>query len=57
MKESLKIIFPNSRYDGILIRADEVWFVEKGREGASYLTSLAEYNLFFAPIKSLGNIY
>lgn len=26
-----------------LIRADEVWFVEKGREGASHLTSLAEY--------------
>ena len=26
-----------------LIRADEVWFVEKGREGDSHLTSLAEY--------------
>ena len=26
-----------------LIRADEVWFVEKGHEGASHLTSLAEY--------------
>lgn len=26
-----------------LIRADEVWFVEKGRGGASHLTSLAEY--------------
>lgn len=26
-----------------LIRSDEVWFIEKGREGASYLTSLAEY--------------
>ncbi len=26
-----------------LIRADEVWFVEKGRDGASHLTSLAEY--------------
>ena len=26
-----------------LIRADEVWFVEKGCEGASHLTSLAEY--------------
>lgn len=25
------------------IRADEVWFVEKGKEGASHLTSLAEY--------------
>ena len=25
-----------------LIRADEVWFVEKGHEGASHLTSLAE---------------
>ena len=26
-----------------LIRADEVWFVEKGKDGASHLTSLAEY--------------
>lgn len=26
-----------------LIRADEVWFVEKGQDGASHLTSLAEY--------------
>lgn len=26
-----------------LIRADEVWFVEKGRDGASHLTSLAEF--------------
>ncbi len=26
-----------------LIRADEVWFVEKDRNGASHLTSLAEY--------------
>ena len=26
-----------------LIRADEVWFVEKSKEGASHLTSLAEY--------------
>ena len=26
-----------------LIRADEVWFIEKGHEGASHLTSLAEY--------------
>lgn len=26
-----------------LIRADEVWFVEKCKEGASHLTSLAEY--------------
>lgn len=26
-----------------LIRADEVWFVEKGNDGASHLTSLAEY--------------
>ena len=26
-----------------LIRADEVWFVEKGPDGASHLTSLAEY--------------
>ena len=26
-----------------LIRADEVWFVEKNREGASRLTSLAEF--------------
>ena len=26
-----------------LIRADEVWFVEKGKEGASHLTSLAEF--------------
>lgn len=26
-----------------LIRADEVWFVEKGCEGASHLTSLAEF--------------
>ena len=26
-----------------VIRADEVWFVEKGKDGASYLTSLAEY--------------
>lgn len=25
------------------IRADEVWLVEKGKEGASHLTSLAEY--------------
>ena len=25
------------------IRADEVWFVEKGQDGASHLTSLAEY--------------
>ena len=25
------------------IRADEVWFVEKGLDGASHLTSLAEY--------------
>ena len=26
-----------------LIRADEVWFVEKGKDGASHLTSLAEF--------------
>ncbi len=26
-----------------MIRADEVWFVEKGKDGASHLTSLAEY--------------
>lgn len=26
-----------------LIRADEVWFVEKSKDGASHLTSLAEY--------------
>lgn len=26
-----------------MIRADEVWFVEKGQDGASHLTSLAEY--------------
>ncbi len=26
-----------------LLRADEVWFVEKSRDGASHLTSLAEY--------------
>ena len=26
-----------------IIRADEVWFVEKGKDGASHLTSLAEY--------------
>lgn len=26
-----------------MIRADEVWFVEKDKEGASHLTSLAEY--------------
>lgn len=26
-----------------LIRADEVWFVEKDRDGASHMTSLAEY--------------
>jgi hypothetical protein len=26
-----------------LIRADEVWFVEKDQNGASHLTSLAEY--------------
>ena len=26
-----------------VIRADEVWFVEKGGDGASHLTSLAEY--------------
>ena len=26
-----------------LIRADEVWFVEKDAAGASHLTSLAEY--------------
>ena len=26
-----------------LIRADEVWFVEKGDDGASHLTSLSEY--------------
>lgn len=26
-----------------LIRADEVWFVEKGEDGASHLTSLSEY--------------
>ena len=26
-----------------LIRADEVWFVEKSKEGASHITSLAEY--------------
>ena len=26
-----------------LIRADEVWFVEKGNDGASHLTSLAEF--------------
>ena len=28
-----------------LIRADEVWFVEKGKDGASHLTSLAEFKL------------
>jgi AAA15 family ATPase/GTPase len=26
-----------------LIRADEVWFVEKSNDGASHMTSLAEY--------------
>lgn len=26
-----------------LIRADEVWFVEKDKTGASHMTSLAEY--------------
>ncbi len=29
--------------DLTLLRADEVWFVEKSKEGASHLTSLAEY--------------
>ena len=26
-----------------LIRPDEIWFIEKGRDGSSHLTSLAEY--------------
>lgn len=26
-----------------LIRADEVWFVEKGKDGASHFSSLAEF--------------
>ena len=42
------VLYPNKlpeseRVCSGICSADEVWFVEKGHEGASHLTSLAEY--------------